>query len=193
MSWCDKIVIVCGSQRHLFVIPRIRVRPGEMATLVSPLQTCFETTDELSWNWVGLYGGGGALPGHWKHWTGIGRICLFILGGQTILSTESAFFCSYKVWMRGRVGCGIISTLKLETAYFPETLLFISKMSWCYILGNHVLNTHHSENMKNYIIINLYFLSTFLYGSKCLREFSHHKFILELLVLRSNLIETKLM
>jgi hypothetical protein len=24
-----------------------------------------------------------ALSGHWKHWTGIVRICLFILGGQT--------------------------------------------------------------------------------------------------------------
>lgn len=192
MSLCGKIVIICGYQRHLFVTPRIRVRAGEMATLVCPLQMCFETIDGFSWNWVGHYGGGGALPEHWKHWTGIVRICLFMLGGQTILSKESSFFRSYKVWMRGQAGCGFISTLKLETAYFPETLLFISKMSWCYILGNHILNTHHSENMKTYIIINLYVLSIFPYGSEYLREFSYHEFILELLILRSNLTETKL-
>jgi hypothetical protein len=151
VSWCGKIVIICGLKSHLFVIPRIWVIPGEMTTLVAPLQTCFETICEFPLNWVGRYGGGGALLGHWKHWTGIVRICLFILGGQTLLSKESAFFCSYKVWMRGWAGCGIISTLKLETTYFPETLLIISKMSWCYILGNHILNTHYLENMKTYI------------------------------------------
>lgn len=180
MSWHGKMVIICEFQGQLFAIPRIRVRPGEMPPLVSPHQMCLETVDGFSWNLVGHYGGGGALPGHWKHWTGILKICLFILGGQTVLSKESAFFCLYNVWMRGQAAVKSFQPWSRRQHIFLK--LYFSFLRYRSVTSLEItfwtlpaMETRKLTSL-NYIIINLYFLSNFLHGSECMREFSHHEF-----------------